>query len=124
MVFIYDDKGKEYKRAYYQKNKAAFIARNGLKRKRLAAMLKEYKESNPCTDCGKTYPAYVMDLDHLPGTKKLYAPNQLVNKLSWASAQREIAKCELVCSNCHRERTHARKLAAKAEACHTPPTTS
>jgi hypothetical protein len=28
---------------------------------------------------------------------------------SWAAIKKEIAKCDVVCSNCHRVRTHIRR---------------
>ena len=63
----------------------------------------------PCTDCGVQYPPYVMDFDHvLPGKVRSIAA--LVARASRAAVEAEIAKCEVVCANCHRERTHARMV--------------
>lgn len=60
----------------------------------------------PCVDCGKHYPWYVMDLDHLPEYIKLSNVSQLVVRgVSLKRLWDEIAKCEVVCANCHRERT-------------------
>ena len=62
----------------------------------------------PCMDCGK-YPPYVMDFDHLPQYEKYFPIGVLVNKrLSKETILEEIKKCEVVCSNCHRERTRSR----------------
>lgn len=64
-------------------------------------------KTKPCTDCGISYPSYVMEWDHLPGFVKV----NMLSKMVQASPKRisaEIAKCELVCANCHRERTHRR----------------
>ena len=66
-------------------------------------------KKNPCTDCGVSYPSYVMDFDHLPQYEKSF------NLAFWFSYNQEdvfneLAKCELVCANCHRLRTHARKF--------------
>jgi len=112
-------KQKVYSRRYYERHKADYLARNAIKRKRIAEWFAEYKSQNPCVDCKTLYPAYVMDFDHLPGTVKLHHPNQLVNRLSWRALRDELDKCELVCANCHRIRTHARRVAAKAEPCQT-----
>ena len=63
----------------------------------------------PCTDCGVKYPPYVMDFDHLPQYEKLFPIGVLVNKrLSKQTILEEINKCEVVCANCHRERTRFR----------------
>lgn len=62
-------------------------------------------KSGPCVDCGVPYPSYVMDWDHRPGEVKLFTIS--VGKATKArqAVLDEIAKCDLVCSNCHRERT-------------------
>jgi hypothetical protein len=61
----------------------------------------------PCTDCGGRFPYYVMDFDHTGADK-----SQLVSKLvNFGATQRlvdEMAKCEVVCANCHRVRTWRR----------------
>lgn len=62
----------------------------------------------PCMDCGVSYPPWVMDWDHRPGTVKLFSPG-LINSYSKKEILAEIAKCDLVCSNCHRQRTHDRE---------------
>ena len=63
----------------------------------------------PCTDCGIKYPPYVMDFDHLPQFEKYFPIGVLVNKrLSKETILEEIRKCEIVCANCHRERTRVR----------------
>jgi lysyl-tRNA synthetase class I len=49
-----------------------------------------------------------MDFDHVRG-KKHKNVMELVPTLSKKKIDEEIAKCEVVCSNCHRVRTHMRK---------------
>jgi hypothetical protein len=61
----------------------------------------------PCVDCGKRYPPYVMEWDHLPNVQKV-APISHMTFYNFNRILEEISKCELVCSNCHRERTHKR----------------
>ncbi len=87
------------------------------RRERLRAYVWKFKDV-PCADCGQRYPHYVMDFDHLPGAEKLFGiayyvasrPRQNLKELAV-----EIAKCEVVCANCHRIRSHIRR-AAEAEA--------
>ena len=70
--------------------------------------IREYKERHPCVDCKVQYPYYVMDFDHVRGRKQKNVM-ELVPSLSKKKIDEEIAKCEVVCSNCHRIRTHIRK---------------
>jgi hypothetical protein len=65
-----------------------------------------YKESNPCADCNSYFPYYVMDFDHLPEHIKEF---QISSGQSLQRKLREMVKCELVCANCHRIRTHNRR---------------
>lgn len=67
-------------------------------------LLREQK-SKPCLDCGVSYPYYVMDFDHVRG-EKLFNLSEVVNGAqSKKVILEEIAKCEVVCANCHRIRT-------------------
>ncbi len=59
-------------------------------------------------DCGIRYPYYVMDLDHREGEKKEACVNFIVNRGTWDQLVAEIKKCDVVCTNCHRERTFQR----------------
>ena len=76
----------------------------------LAQYLRDLKTKTPCVDCGINYPYYVMDFDHVRGQKHANVM-ELVSTLSKKKIDEEIAKCEIVCSNCHRIRTYMRKIA-------------
>ncbi len=66
--------------------------------------LRSLKAGKPCTDCGKIYPPEAMQWDHLPGYEKLGDISTLTT-VDREEVLREIAKCELVCANCHAIRT-------------------
>ena len=76
-------------------------------REKLAAI-----KNVPCADCGGRFPPVCMDFDHVRG-QKLF----LVCKPTTVGPglDEEIKKCDIVCSNCHRIRTHQRRLAVKAQ---------
>ena len=80
----------------------------------LAQYLRDLKTKTPCVDCGINYPYYVMDFDHVRGQKQANVM-ELVSTLSKKRIDLEIAKCEIVCSNCHRIRTHMRRIAKKGK---------
>ena len=73
--------------------------------------LTEIKVSTGCIDCGNKNPI-VLDFDHLKD-KKYNVSRMIHDGFSWAAIKKEIAKCEVVCANCHRIRTHER-LTSKA----------
>jgi lysyl-tRNA synthetase class I len=75
----------------------------------LIKYIQEMKSSSPCLDCKLSYPYYVMDFDHVRGRKQKNVM-ELINTLSKKKIDEEIAKCEIVCSNCHRIRTHMRRV--------------
>lgn len=101
--------GKRLTRSHYERNKRQYLDRNARTYQRHRALIRSLK-SRPCADCGIQYPFYVMDFDHREGVTKEFALNS-VTRLSREAILREIAKCDVVCSNCHRERTHRRRVA-------------
>lgn len=78
----------------------------------LAKYIQDMKSNTPCMDCKISYPYYVMDFDHVRGRKQKNV-SELISTLSKKKIDLEIAKCEIVCSNCHRIRTHLRKTAKR-----------
>lgn len=93
-------------RRHYYANREMYIQKAMLRKKAIRQWLNEYKESLPCTDCKKNYPYYVMDFDHIHS--KASNISALINSCSMTKIKAEIAKCEIVCANCHRERTFSR----------------
>ena len=68
-------------------------------------------KSVPCMDCGVSYPHYVMDFDHRnPKEKHFVLAEAADNNVSWERIKVEISKCDVVCSNCHRIRTHKQRI--------------
>jgi len=106
-------KQREAVRRHYVKNAAAIQLRtaqnNRLIRKRNKAYVDEVKGVNPCVDCGVSYPPYVMQFDHVVDGKVSNIADMVRNGYSIKNIQAEIDKCELVCANCHAERTHGLK---------------
>jgi hypothetical protein len=60
------------------------------------------KESRPCADCGGFFLACQMDFDHLADKFRNIAA---MRSYSEKRILEEIAKCDIVCANCHRLRT-------------------
>lgn len=104
-----------YRKAHYAANPHAYKAAN-LRSRAKSRAVSDALKSRPCTDCGRSFPPYVMDLDHLPGTDKAADPSTYGRTGASRKFLAEAAKCEVVCANCHRVRTHERRMAAKAVA--------
>lgn len=60
----------------------------------------------PCTDCHACFHHAAMDFDHVRGEK--YKVVSAMWSYSWERVLAEVAKCDLVCANCHRLRTQGR----------------
>jgi hypothetical protein len=63
----------------------------------------------PCADCGRRYPPCVMEFDHRDPSEKSYLVSQMPGRVAFRRILEEIAKCDIVCANCHRKRTHLRR---------------
>lgn len=106
----------EYNRAWYRKNRKKTIDRVQAGKRRIDAEVRAAK-SKPCMDCGVSYPWYVMDFDHRDPSLKSFTLSMWKRSAMGARAvRREIEKCDVVCSNCHRERTYQAKLARSSTA--------
>lgn len=89
------------------KERASQKVRADKRRKEIKGLLDKLK-SIPCMDCGIQYKPYVMDFDHRDRSTKL---GTLSHMHTWSNNKiyAEIEKCDVVCANCHRERTHNRE---------------
>ena len=94
----------EHHQRWYAKHKDRHYEYYRKKQERNKALLKKLKDK-PCMDCGVKYPHYVMDFDHRdPETKTKNISRMLTTSVK--TIMDEVAKCDLVCANCHRERTY------------------
>lgn len=79
-----------------------------INKKKSRELIQKIKEQ-PCSDCGKIFPYYVMDFDHLdPSTKINSISIMIQQRASSSKLMNEIAKCEVVCAVCHRIRSFNR----------------
>ena len=94
---------------WHQRNKAAHNAQIHARNKRVAKVMQErllaYLREHPCVDCGED-DVLVLEFDHL--RDKTHNIAYLIRCGSWERVLEEIAKCDVVCANCHRRRTQKR----------------
>lgn len=74
---------------------------------KFTSLVREAK-NKPCVDCGVTYPYYVMHFDHRPGEIKSFELSKRSTR-GRVAIEAEILKCDVVCANCHAERSFQRK---------------
>jgi formate-dependent nitrite reductase cytochrome c552 subunit len=72
------------------------------------AGLLEQLRSVPCADCGGRFEPCAMDFDHRNPANKRYTVTRMVGKATTEAILDEVAKCAIVCANCHRLRTWQR----------------
>jgi len=94
-------------REHYKDNKDAYKSRSKERRATLRSeRMKElfiYLESHSCIKCGETGPI-VLEFNHIdPSTKRGMISDLILGKKSLLLE--EIAKCEILCCNCHRRVT-------------------
>lgn len=79
-------------------------------RKALREELNGIKSATPCKDCAVYYSPWQMQFDHVQGDK-LGNIADMVNHGTRNKLFEELKKCELVCANCHADRTYKRNHA-------------
>jgi hypothetical protein len=97
----------EYVRAHYKANRPYYLKkarlRNAEQNRINADFSIDYREHHPCVDCGDSDIA-VLQFDHR--ADKVLSVSVLSREgYSLEKVKREIAKCEVVCANCHTRRT-------------------
>lgn len=101
---------RAYHRSHYRADPKSYQQQAAARKKRIQLTVRALKDMQPCVDCGVAYPWYVMQFDHLPSSTKLgHVSVMSRDGTSEIRLKEEIAKCEIVCANCHATRTHGRR---------------
>ena len=98
------EKSKSYYKANVEKHKTVILKRKKKVIKQTAQYVWNYLKQNPCVDCGEKDPI-VLDLDHVRGKKKRAVSHLVRRGNCLETIKKEIDKCEVRCSNCHRLKT-------------------
>ena len=81
-----------------------YLARAVTKRRRKIKQILVAEHGGSCVDCGESYPDYVMQFDHRNPKEKEFGIGS-GNTIALEKIRCEAEKCDLVCANCHAERT-------------------
>lgn len=110
MPYKDNKKNKEYQRKYqkewYKKNKTAHIAtarKNKIAHvKKMSKFANNYKALRGCCKCPENDPV-CLDFHHTEDNKDIHVSVAIQKGWSQKRIQKEIDKCVVICSNCHRK---------------------
>lgn len=120
------EKKRAYSKWYYQTHKAEHYARVArwrqgnrqkirgyadVRQRERTAKIQTIKLASGCLDCGYRADPVALQFDHVRGQKLFNIGHEPTR--TWPVMEAEIAKCEVVCANCHAIRTHKRRLEAR-----------
>lgn len=91
---------KEYHREWARKNREKRKALNNVWKQKQREEFKKFKQTLRCNRCGFSHPA-ALQFHHKDPTAKEAAIASVSANWSVARLQEEIAKCEVLCANCH-----------------------
>jgi hypothetical protein len=91
---------------YYERNKSEFVRRSKARKTKIKNILIKAK-SKPCADCHVQYDYWIMQFDHL--RDKAFTLGKSAANKGISQILEEIQKCDVVCANCHADRTHKRR---------------
>lgn len=103
MPYKNTEEQKEFQSTWYQKNKDKCRQKLKDRRKQKAILIMKLKEGKTCRYCLESHPA-CLEFHHInPDEKHKDISIMLNSAFSDKAILEEVAKCELVCSNCHRK---------------------
>ena len=104
---------KDTDAASHQRHRSARLAKRKVDRDAHVAWMISLKGECRCTDCRLVHPHWRMQWDHLPEYEKKFEIGEAYRIVAGPNRRQqildEIEKCELVCANCHCDRTHGRR---------------
>lgn len=103
-------KSLQEKKSYYKnwdKNKKLINKHNKVRKRRNKLLVLEYLTKHSCVDCGEK-DLRVLEFDHVRGQKFKGISVLFQGTYSIEKILKEISKCDVVCANCHKKRTHDR----------------
>lgn len=103
---------REYKRRWYRENKAKHISYVRKREEGIDAWFRSYKETLCCEVCGENHPA-CLEFHHTDPKQKKFSVSARRDRPSLEKLKEEIAKCKVLCANCHRKEHYSLKRVKK-----------
>jgi hypothetical protein len=108
-------KQAEYSRNYYEKNRKTVISKINHNKRANRAWFASYKKTLSCIECGENHPA-TLDFHHVDSKNAKKKVNDLVSDgHAKPRILAEIAKCVVLCANCHRKHHHNKREIRKKQ---------
>lgn len=103
-MLAYRDREKqlECQRNHYRNNKQYYFDRNKRKALETKEWWVEFKKALKCSRCEENHPA-TLDCHHINPNEKDYNISHMINRFSKSRILKELEKCIILCSNCHRK---------------------
>lgn len=97
------EKVLQYRRDWYQRNKKTELEDNYQRRRDRVEWYKELKSTLKCKNCFESDPV-CLDFHHRDKSEKEFSISMVIRRgFSKEKILAEIAKCDVLCSNCHRK---------------------
>lgn len=103
---------KTYDKDYFKGHVAEKSAAASQTKRQILDWYYGLKDNKLCLGCGGgPFRFYQMDYDHIPTRGKKFKEVSAMVRLGYSKEKimAEIAKCQLICANCHRARTFNRR---------------
>lgn len=92
---------KDYSREHYRtKGRQYYLDSNKDRRKRNRQFVFNYLKTHPCEECGENRIA-TLQFDHIDLKTKDFTIGKKAHISSLEKIKKEIAKCRVLCANCH-----------------------
>ena len=95
------DKRRLVTKRWYEANKDQHNATVRRHRKAIQQWVRDYKAGLKCTRCPENHPGCLQFHHTDPSAKEIGIREAVKNNWSLKRLQTEIAKCEVLCANCH-----------------------
>lgn len=94
---------RRYQATWYKNNRSTHYTRIKARTAKIKKWLTEYKSSLSCILCGESHPS-TLDFHHRDANDKEEVISKVIIK-GWGKEKilDEIAKCDVLCANCHRK---------------------
>jgi 5-methylcytosine-specific restriction endonuclease McrA len=90
---------------WYRKNRDVHKQRMKKRQEALLQWLRVYRSTLKCQECGES-DSRCLDFHHRDPAEKTVSIAQAIYRKGWGKDRllKEIAKCDVLCSNCHRKK--------------------